>query len=242
MRLIAALLVGFVPMVWPAAGQNSTPSPLMIRFEASQVYHSPDLHLRALETPSLLAGSRPVGIAPTDSLPDGMPLPTRLLWGRNGLIRLIGLSPSTRQAELDLRRGMLQWHQRLGLVTFAAMTTQVILGEMIANNPAEHYNNLQPIHRTLGYATFGVYMGTATLSLGAPPARRYGDGFSSVRLHRYLAIVHFAGMIAQPILGYRLAGATTTDQYNSRLKTHRWVGRITYGAFSLAMISIFLPY
>lgn len=241
MRLILALILGLASMVLPVNGQNIPLSPLMIRFAASQVYMSPGV-LSSLDTSSQLAGSRAVGIVPADSLPEGMPLPTRLLWGRNGLIRLVGLSPSSRQAELNLRRGMLQWHQRFGLVTFGAMTTQVILGELIARNPAEHYNNLQPIHRTLGYATFGVYMGTATLSLGAPPARRYGDGFSSVRLHRYLAIIHFAGMIAQPFLGYRLADATSTDEYNSRLRTHRWVGRITYGAFSLAMISIFLPY
>lgn len=177
---------------------------------------------------------------PTDSLPDGMPLNTRLLWGRRGLFRLLGIAPATRQRELEIRRAMLQWHQRLGLVTLAALTTQVILGEVLASDRARYYQRLQPIHRTLGYATFGLYLTTASLSLGAPPARRYTPGFSSVKLHRALALVHFTGMMLQPWLGRHLRLAPTPDSYERRLRTHRWVGRITLGAYFAAFLSITL--
>jgi hypothetical protein len=174
-----------------------------------------------------------------DSLPDGMPFYTGLLWGEHGLVRAVGLAPSTRRGELVLRRSMLQWHQRMGLATLGVMTAQVILGELIAADRVEH-SDLIPTHRTLGYVTFGMYLGTASLSLGAPPARRYGGGFSNVQLHRYLALVHFTGMMAQPWLGQHIGGATSLESYESRLRTHQWVGRITYTAFLAAILSIFL--
>ncbi len=183
-----------------------------------------------------------VTASPTDSLPEGMPLNTRLLWGHKGLFRLLGVAPATRQRELEIRRTMLYWHQRLALVTFAALTTQVILGEVLASNRVRYYQDLQPVHRTLGYATFGLYLTTASLSLGAPPARRYTPGFSSIKLHRWLALIHFTGMMLQPWLGRHLRLAPTPDSYERRLRMHRWVGRITLGAYTAAFMAILLPY
>ncbi len=183
-----------------------------------------------------------VSPSPTDSLPQGMPLNTRLLWGRKGLIRLLGLAPATRRRELEIRRTMLQWHQRLALLTLAALTTQFILGEVLASDRARYYQKLQPIHQPLGYATFGLYLTTASLSLGAPPARRYTPGFSSIKLHRALALIHFTGMMLQPWLGRRLRLAPSPESYERRLRTHRWVGRLTFGAYTAAFLVILLPY
>jgi hypothetical protein len=87
-----------------------------------------------------------------------------------------------------------------------------------------------------------MYLGTASLSLGAPPARRYGGGFSNVKLHRYLALIHFTGMMALPWLGQRIAGADSQETYDSRLAAHQWVGRITYTAFTAAIASIFFGF
>jgi hypothetical protein len=188
---------------------------------------------------ALLAEAPPPARA--DSLPDGMPLYTRLLWGEHGAVRALGLAPETRRGELRLRRTMLQWHQRMGLATLGALTAQVVLGELIAADRAGN-GDLAPVHRTLGYVTFGMYLGTASLSLGAPPARRYGGGFSNVQLHRYLALVHFTGMMAQPWLGAHLADAASLESYDARLTTHQWVGRITYAAFLAAVASIFFGF
>ncbi|WP_397546749.1 hypothetical protein ABUL39_12970 [Rhodothermus marinus] len=208
-------------------------------------HHPPDVRFLQKEATAPLLAYAPSALAapdPSDSLPDGMPLNTRLLWGRKGLLRLLGLAPATRKRELEIRRTMLQWHQRLALVTFAALTTQVILGEVLASNRARYYQDLQPVHRTLGYATFGLYLTTASLSLGAPPARRYTPGFSSIKLHRWLALIHFTGMMLQPWLGRHLRLAPTPDSYERRLRTHRWVGRITLGAYTAAFLAILLPY
>lgn len=183
-----------------------------------------------------------VATSPLDSLPQGMPWNTRLLWGQHGLFRLIGLAPASRRRELEIRQTMLQWHQRMALVTFAALTTQVILGEVLASNRPRYYQELQPVHRTLGYVTFGLYMGTASLSLGAPPARRYDPGFSSIKLHRWLALIHFSGMALQPWLGRHVRAAPSAESYDRRLNTHRWVGRLTLGAYTAAFLVITLPY
>lgn len=171
-----------------------------------------------------------------DSLPDGMPLLARALWGRNGLVRVLGLAPSSRRAELRTRRWMLGWHQRLALVTLGAFTTQVVLGEMIAADPAKYHEDLQPVHRTLGYTTWGLYTTTASLSIFAPPARRYDSGVSAINIHRALAAVHFTGMMLMPLLGRRLSNAGS--DYDHRLAQHRWVGRITYGAYLGAFATI----
>lgn len=195
----------------------------------------------AIWSPAALVARPAPHLALADSLPDGMPLFKRALWGPRGLVRAVGLAPSSRRRELEIRRSMLQWHQRMGLLTFGALTTQVVLGELMVDNPAEHFQDLQPIHRTLGYVTFGTYMTTASLSVFAPPARVYRNGFSSIKLHRILALIHFAGMAIQPWLGVRLSEATGAA-YDQRLDQHRWVGRITLAAYTTALLSIFLPY
>lgn len=179
--------------------------------------------------------------SPTDSLPENMPLVTRVFWGRHGLLRGIGLSPTYRRTELRTRHRMLSWHPRLGLLTWGAMTAQMITGTLIFNNREANYASLEPIHKVMGYTTFGLYSLTASMSLLAPPARRYGEGISSIKIHRYLAILHFAGMMAQPWLGMSAAHANSPESYDRRIRTHRIVGWVTYSALTAAMISIVLP-
>jgi hypothetical protein len=230
----ASLCIVAASVAPSAAAQERAPR-LVLSSSASVV-------LYARPAPAPLAEAHPFRFVATDSLPAGMPLGTRILWGEGGLMRTVGLAPSTRRAELRTRRRMLQWHQGLGLATFAAMTAQVISGERIANDPGRYYERYQPIHRTLGYATFGAYSATATLSIFAPPGRRYSEGFSTIKLHRWLAVVHFAGMMAQPFLGVKTARASSLDEYTDAVRTHRWTGRVTYGAYTLALVSTLLPF
>jgi len=179
-------------------------------------------------------------LAPADSLvlPARMPFYTRMFWGRHGLIRTLGLAPSSRRGELELRRSMLTWHQRMGLVTWAAFTGQFVMGEIMAADPQKR-GDLSDLHRATGYTTFALYMGTAGLSLGAPPGRRYSNRFSSTKLHKYLAIIHFSGMAATPLLGAWVAEGSGTS-YDTRLNTHQWVTRVTYAAYSAALATMYL--
>jgi cytochrome b561 len=169
-----------------------------------------------------------------DSLPANMPLINRIFWGRKGLVRLAGLAPSSRRAELQLRRQMLQVHQALGFVLLGVTTAQVVTGQLMYSNPGRYYEELRPLHRALGYGSFVLYLGTGSLSLLAPPARRYQSGLYPIKVHRYLAYVHMPGMLLQPWLGRAMARARDPDTYRRLRTLHRWTGWITYGALVTA--------
>ena len=171
-----------------------------------------------------------------DSLPDNMPPIKALLWGERGAVRALSLGPTYRSEELALRRKMLSVHQKMAFATLGLFTAEVVMGNMMYRDPARYYDALQPWHRGMAYATFGSYVATASLSITAPPGRRYQDRFDSTKLHRYLSVIHFSGMMAQPILGRRLAAAEG-DEYDRLNRLHRANGMITYAAYVAAMFA-----
>ena len=179
-----------------------------------------------------------------DSTQTQIPLSKQLLWGQNGIIRKLNIAPESRKAELKLRHKMLKTHQTLGLVTLGMMGYQFYLGEQLY----EGHEVDASAHKYLGYSTFATYLTTASLSIGAPPAMRYSDGVSSIKLHRFLSYIHFAGMLAMPYLGYLSAGnldyVENDVEYNyseKALKAHYLVGHITFYSFSLAFLTTLLP-
>lgn len=179
------------------------------------------------------------GIAAGDSLRTGMPFYTRALWGERGLVRVLNLAPKTRAGELRLRHHMLKWHQRMGLVTFAALMAQYTTGTRLYKNPGKYYDKYAELHESLGMVTYGLYISTASLSLLAPPARKYDRNWTSIRIHRYLAIVHFSSMIIQPWLAvYALEHPEKYDQF---MGYHKQVGTVAAVSFSLALFSTFFP-
>ena len=175
-------------------------------------------------------------------LSDSLSFRTKLLWGDNGLFRKINIAPDNKRDEMKLRRNMLQWHQRLGLITLGAITYQFISGKKQYNNNFENFNSdRQKRHKVLGYTTYGLYLSTASMSLLAPPARKHTKGLSSTKIHKYLAIVHFSAMIAQPWLGYKAARSTNADDYNKYIDLHNIAGTVTMVSFSLAFFTTLFP-
>lgn len=172
-----------------------------------------------------------------DLLPDKMLFTQRMLWGEKGLYRKVGIAPvtltaETRQRELKVRRTMLKLHQGIGVATAAAMVAQGILGTRIYN-PETYTPELKNWHRgvatgiNIGYAT------TALMSLTAPPGTVYRKRFDNIKLHRRLAIVHFTGMVTTNVLAQRM-----NNNYPVNKKLHRNVALGTFGAYTLAMVSI----
>lgn len=130
---------------------------------------------------------------------DSLSFRAKLFWGEKGLFRKINLVPNNRKSEMKLRRNMLQWHQRLGLLTLGAITYQFISGKKQYNNNFENFDSdRQKRHKIVEYTTYGLYLATASLSISAPPPMKQTKGLSSTKIHKYLAIVHFTAMIAQP--------------------------------------------
>ena len=130
-----------------------------------------------------------------------MPYVKSLIWGEEGAFRKLNIGPDTRIEELKLRRKMLQAHQWLGIITLAGLAYQYDVGKKLYDGDdsdywESHYDN----HKAMGYFTYATYMTGASLSIFAPPARKYDDNFSSIKFHRAMAVLHFSAMVAQPFL------------------------------------------
>jgi len=179
---------------------------------------------------------------PLYALPDNMPLQTKLLWAENGLLRKTNLFQVDRPRELELRTKMLQLHQKLALGTLGLMFAQGYLGFQL-QDATTNYMELSDYHGALGKLAFGSYLTSAILSYTAPPALHYNRKIDSIRIHRWLSIVHFAGMIALPSLGKMVSNPGNYNlTYDEALTVHRGVAIATISSMTLSALIIFLPF
>ena len=132
----------------------------------------------------------------------------------------------------------MQWHQKIALVNLGLMSYQYYLGKKMDEDPATYNQKYKTIHKNLGYTTFSVYITAAGLSLFSPPALKYNQGITSMNVHRFLSIIHFTGMIAQPWLGYK---ANNSSDYNHYIDLHKGVGNIVFISYLLSFILTLFP-
>ena len=174
-----------------------------------------------------------------DSLPHNMPSIKKIFWGNDGVIRNSFMNPKSRMKELKIRRNMLQLHQRIALLNLGCMVYQYNIGKTMKEDSSQ-YMDLKDAHMSLGYTSFGLYMTAAGLSILAPPGMKYSNKkFSSNKIHRYLALIHFTGMALQPYLGYKTAVARIEgdNNYDKLMDTHEIVGGITLSTYFLAFLT-----
>ncbi|MCY7360287.1 MAG: hypothetical protein LH609_23095 [Rudanella sp.] len=169
-------------------------------------------------------------------LPKHMIFTQRAFWGPKGLLRVMNVAPLTSEGrikELKVRRTMLRTHQILGFVTLAGFVAQGIVGSKLYNATGEDYRRIKNKHEMLATGINIVYTTTALLSLTAPPKmvseRR---GLSSIKIHKYLAVVHMAGMVATNILARAIQDDYSLKPY------HRAAAYTTFGAFAASIIAI----
>lgn len=165
-------------------------------------------------------------------LPDHMIITQRLLWGEKGLMRSFNafeLTPEKRAKELKLRRTMLVTHQILGVVTSLGMIGQGYVGSKLINGD----QGIKDLHEGLAAGVNIGYFTTTSLALFSPPKMlNERKGYSSIKMHKYLAIIHMAGMIATNILAEQTEG-------NPRIqKLHRAAAFTAFGAFLAAEVII----
>ena len=175
-----------------------------------------------------------------DSIPSNMPIIKRSLWSEQGLLRKYNIAPQSRLDELKLRKTMMQWHQKLALVNLGLMAYQVNIGKKIDEDPSEYHDKYQQIHKNLGYTSFTIYMTSAGLSIFSPPALKYDKGMSSMKLHRYLSLIHFTGMAIQPWLGYKSV-ENNYENYDYYIDMHRDVGQVVFISYLAAFLLTLLP-
>ena len=158
-------------------------------------------------------------------LPHKMIFTQSVLWGKNGLFRKTGISKLSieqRQKELKVRNIMLKSHQILGYLNLAGMVAQGIMGGKLYNGDYELYD----AHKTLGqWVTFSYFTG-AGLSLFAPPplVRKKTKGFNSIKAHKWLAYIHFSGMIA--------TNAWSKEQRD----WHKYAAYTTFASYATAVL------
>ena len=165
-------------------------------------------------------------------LPARMIFTQRALWGKKGLMRnfnYFALTPDKRQRELKVRRGMLVAHQVMGFVTLGTMIAQGIIGSKLYSGDYRLLN----AHQAMAMGVNVTYFTTAGLSLRAPPKilneRR---GYSSIKLHKWLAIAHLTGMVATNVLAGPLERNPDLRPY------HRAAAYTAFGSFAAAIIVI----
>jgi hypothetical protein len=175
-------------------------------------------------------------------LPRHMIFTQRAFWGPKGLLRVTNiapLSPEGRAKELKVRRTMLLTHQIMGFVTLAGFVAQGVVGSRLYKAGGSDYLRLRNTHENLATAINISYTATALLSLTAPP-KIVGErkGLSSIKLHKYLAVVHIAGMIATNVLSHRIEEQRELADYQRVKSWHRAAAYTTFGAFAASIIAI----
>lgn len=164
-------------------------------------------------------------------LPNSMLITQRMLWGKQGLMRSFKkfeLTPENRQNELKLRRAMFIAHQVVGFATLGGMIGQGIVGARLYNG---NYD-VKDLHEGLAVAVNTGYFTTAGLSLFSPPkAVDERKGFSSIKAHKLLAVLHMSGMILTNVLADH-ASDPDIKPY------HRAAAFTAFGAYAASIIVI----
>lgn len=184
------------------------------------------------QTDSLLASLQTNANQTQELFPKKMLFTQRWAWGEHGLLR--GgktVTPEMRLSDMKTRRSMLVAHQIFGFATLAGFIGQGIVGAQLYDHPGDR--GLKETHEALGFAVNATYSLTALSSLFAPPPLVQRDkGVSSIRLHKWLAVVHLTGMLATNILASQL-------EHNPSLKPyHRAAAYTTFASFAAAMVVI----
>ncbi len=165
-------------------------------------------------------------------LPDKFLFTQKILWGQKGLMRnfkAFKLTPENRTKELKIRAYFFKAHQTLGMLTSAAMIAQGIVGTQLYNGK----ENLRDLHEGIATGVNILYFTTASLALFAPPKIvPEHKGYSSIKIHRALAIIHFSSMIATNVLSFYI-------EDNPDLRPwHRAAAFTAFGSFLAAEIII----
>ena len=165
--------------------------------------------------------------------PKKMLFTQQLIWGNHGILKnRYGSTQDLverRKIDLRIRRKMLQLHQIGGFVTLGGMVAQGIIGSQLYNGSYK----LKETHERLGTAVNLSYGFTAINGLFTPPSTFKRDKkLTSIRLHKWLAIVHMSGMIATNILGTQIENNIALKPY------HRAAAYTSFISLAAAMVVI----
>lgn len=170
-------------------------------------------------------------------LPKNISWMESLLWSKNGFFRKVGitsdLTTDQRTKEIGWRRTILTAHQTSGLITLGLMLASCYTGQIWLDGKSQ----TPDVHKAFVTSTIIGYSLTGLLATIAPPPSIRRDEFSTITVHKTLAWLHFAGMIATPILGKLINERT---DYYTAARYHQVSAYITTGIYATAMAVILL--
>lgn len=161
----------------------------------------------------------------------------KALWSKNGLFRSVGiipdLTPEQREKELRWRRTFLTIHQTTGIATLGLMAASAYTGQQWYDGKSDSPD----LHKTLVLSTIIGYSLTGIMAMITPPPSIRRSEFSTITVHKALAWLHIAGMVATPILGKAIE---RSSNYENAARFHQTSAYITTAIYAAAMAVIIL--
>ena len=143
------------------------------------------------------------------------------------------------QALLNKRSHMLQIHQKLGMITVAAMAAA-----LITSGGAKSHHGLpgsptgRNVHMALGDTTAALYLATAYFAIRAPKVQGV-ETRGPIRLHKALAWVHGPGMIMTAVLGaMAYEQLSKGERVHGIAKYHSTAAIVTTAALGTAVFAV----
>lgn len=165
-------------------------------------------------------------------LPEHYLFTQRLLWSEHGLMRnfdAFKLSQASRNLEMQIRSITMTAHEYLGYASLLGMVGTAITGQKLYTG-SQHNKDL---HETFAGLTNVCYFSTAALGfLQPPPMYNREPGFTKLRIHRTLSIIHLTSMIATNVLSGMM-------EHNKSLRPYHKAAAITaFSSLFLATVVI----
>jgi Carboxypeptidase regulatory-like domain len=143
------------------------------------------------------------------------------------------------QARLNRRTRMLQIHQKLGLVTVAAL-----IAAIATSSGAKGPHGLpgsptgRNLHMALGATTAGLYVATAYFALAAPRMKGV-QVRGPIRLHKAMVWIHGPGMIMTAVLGaMAYSQLNKGERVHGIAKYHQTAALVTAAALGTAVVAV----
>lgn len=165
-------------------------------------------------------------------LPEHYLFTQRLLWSEHGLMRnfdAFKLSQASRNLEMQIRSITMTAHEYLGYASLLGMVGTAITGQRLYTGDSRN----KDLHETFAGLTNVCYFSTAALGfLQPPPMYNREPGFTKLRIHRTLSIIHLTSMIATNVLSGMM-------EHNEKLRPYHKAAAITaFSSLFLATVVI----
>jgi hypothetical protein len=143
------------------------------------------------------------------------------------------------QALLNKRTHMLQIHQKLGMVTVAALIAAIATSGGAKGEHGTPGNSTgRNIHMALGATTGGLYAATAYFALAAPRLKGV-ETRGPIRLHEAMAWIHGPGMVMTAVLGaMAYSQLNKGERVHGIAKYHQTAALVTAAALGTAVFAV----